>query len=115
MINGTNMLGKGNPSWPISNALETKTVPDAFRAGCGVIVAWLIGLPRRAGRHLFAMNDEEARWHRWEVTETHHGLGRQYRDPAFEALKADATLRRDEITGNAALPDHNGCPLGGEG
>jgi len=103
VFNGTNLLGKGNPGWPISNALETKTVPGAICSGCGLALAWLTGLPRRAGRHLFAMNDAEARWHRWLVTETLGGLGRQYRDSRFDALGLDPALRRD------------GCPLSGEG
>ena len=30
MINRTNLLGKDNPSWPTSNALETKTVPASI-------------------------------------------------------------------------------------
>jgi hypothetical protein len=119
MFNVTNRPGIDNPRWPIGNAMETIKVPtgqpfpygpvprlvtatDAFRSATVIAVAWLIGLPRRAGRHLFAMNDEEARWHHWQVTETLGGLGRQYREPAFEALKADPTLRSDELE----------CPLG---
>jgi hypothetical protein len=114
VFNGTNMLRKDNPRWPISNALETKTVPDAVLMGCGIVVAWLIGLPRRAGRHLFVMNDQEARWHHWQVTETHGGLGRQYRALRFDAFTADSALRRDEITGEAILPGADGHTLSAE-
>jgi hypothetical protein len=54
-----------------------------------------MGLPRRAGSRLFAMNDAEARWRGWQVTELAGGLARRYRDPRFD--------------------DHwNGCDLGGE-
>jgi len=141
MINLTNPLGKDNPRWPIGNATETIKVPyagppasrctalpitglsghppvtvgDAIRTGYGVVVAWLIGLPRRAGRHLYAMNDNEARWHGWQVTETLGGLGRRYRDLKFETLKTDTALRRDEIAGGAHRigPDDNGRPLSG--
>jgi hypothetical protein len=121
VFNGTNMLGKDKSRWPISNTLETKTVPDAIRSGCSVLIAWLIGLPRRAGRRLFASQDTEAGWRRWQVTEKFRGLGRQYRDPLFDALKTDATLRRDDITAendttaeNAAGLDRSGCPPSGE-
>jgi hypothetical protein len=122
MFNVTNLPGIDNPRWPIGNATETIKVPsagqpfpydpatrlvtaaDALLSATAIAVAWLIGLPRRAGSHLYAMNDEEARWHHWQVTETLGGLGRQYREPAFEALKADPTLRSDELE----------CPLGGK-
>jgi hypothetical protein len=142
MINLTNPLGKDNPRWPIGNATETIKVPyagppaprgvaipitgvsdhppvavgDAIRTGCGIVAAWLIGLPRRAGRSLFAMNDNEARWHGWQVTETLGGLGRRYRDLGFETLKTDSALRRDEITGgsNRIGPDDDDRPLSGE-
>src|SRR5450756_2652577 len=104
----SNMPRKDNPRWGISNAIETIRVPGAHLAtigtGYGVIVAWLIGVPRRAGRHLFAMKDEEAPWHRWQVTETLGGLGRQYRDPRFDALKVDESLRRHEIPEGAIGP-----------
>ncbi len=88
MIHVINMLGKGNPSWPTSNTPETKTVPGAIRAGGGLAVAWVIGLPRRAGRRLFAMNDAEAGWRGWRVTELRGGLARSYRDPRFDLLRA---------------------------
>jgi hypothetical protein len=84
-------------------------------AATAVTAAWLTGLPRRAGRHLFALNDAEAGWHHWQVTETLGGLGRQYRDLRFDALKADDTLRRDPVAEYQARPDRNGCPLSGEG
>lgn len=118
MPNVTNMPRKDNPRWGISNAIETIRVPGAHLAtigtGYGVIVAWLIGVPRRAGRHLFAMKDEEAPWHRWQVTETLGGLGRQYRDPRFDALKVDESLRRHEIPEGAIGPDDTGCQLNGD-
>jgi len=60
------------------------------------------------------MKDEEARWHRWQVTETLGGLARQYRDPRFVALKADESLRRHEIPESAIRPEDTGCPLSGE-
>jgi hypothetical protein len=58
------------------------------RFAAASIIAWLIGLPRRAGRRLFAMNDAEAGWRSWQVIELTGGLARQYRDARF------ATMRR---------------------
>ena len=99
MINSTNVLGKHNPRWPDGNAPETLKVPDlrvtgaanagdAIRRAVAVAVAWLAGLPRRVGRRLFYLNDLEARWRGWQVTETSGGLGRQYRDRRFDLISA---------------------------
>ncbi len=85
MINGTPVLGKGNPSWPIGNVTETRKVPPA---GAGAsLVASLADLPRRLGDRLFASNDAEAGWRGWEVTVLAGGLGRQYRDRRFITLR----------------------------
>jgi DnaJ-class molecular chaperone len=32
------------------------------------------------------MNDAEAYWRSWQITRTHGGLGRRYRDARFDAL-----------------------------
>ena len=116
MFYGSNLYRKDNPRWVISNATETPQVPDtALRLlspgsgpwdrpvtglggsvvarvtrtvsdRCGIGVAWLIGLPRRAGARLHAANDAEARWWHWQVTERCGGLVRQYRDARFVTL-----------------------------
>ncbi len=97
MINGTNLLGKDNPRWSFGNATETMKVLDAvlpaprgpvvpemtLRAASAIALAWLIGQPRRLGNRLFAMNDAEAGWRGWQVTELAVGLGRGYRDGRF--------------------------------
>jgi hypothetical protein len=126
---------KDNPRWVISNAAETTkvasaaspllttvvtawdqpgedpaTIGERARGLGGVALSWLIGLPRRAGARLFARNDEEAGWHGWQVTETLGGLGRQYRDPRFDALRLDPTIRRPELSEDPAQPD---WPCGG--
>jgi hypothetical protein len=99
MINSTNVLGEHNPRWPVSNEPETLRVPDlrvtgaanagdAIRRAVVIVAAWLAGLPRRADRRLFYMNDLEARWRGWQVTETSGGLGRQYRDWRFDLISA---------------------------
>jgi hypothetical protein len=113
VINAINLPGKDNPRWGRSNAIETMRTPGghlrpplgacatgvgwfasgsataagAIGTGYGRVVAWLAGLPRRAGRRLFAVNDAEARWHRWQVTELRGGLARSYHDPRFDLLR----------------------------
>jgi hypothetical protein len=157
VINGTNMLRKDNPRWPIGNAPETIKVPglgvppprgpaqdqrpaampaiglaDAgggIRRAAGLVAAWLAGLPRRAGRRLFAMNDLEAGWRGWQVIEIRGGLGRQYRDHRFDSLanvSADTPLRPrpavpeawDDHWDGRSLGSGNddppGCPLEGD-
>jgi hypothetical protein len=125
MLNVTNQVGEDKPRWPKDNARqpkgntpETVTVPglcltatawgtiDRPRslagtacAACTLTAAWLVGLPRRAGRRLFAMNDAEAGWRGWQVTETHGGPGRRYRDARFDVLATDPTLRSDSLVG----------------
>ena len=51
-----------------------------------VLLSWLAAIPRRLGDRLFAMNDAEAYWRDWQITRTHGGLGRRYRDPRFDTL-----------------------------
>jgi len=151
LFNVTNPAGKDksrwpkdNPGRPKGNALETIDGPglyltattwgrcdrpasfaDTVCAACTLATAWLVGLPRQAGRRLFAINDVEAGWRGWLVTETLGGLGRQYRDARFEALRTDPTLRRAEFDGSAGRPeavrsadgwdDVHGWPWGGAG
>ena len=44
------------------------------------------GIPRRLGDRLFAMNDTEAYWRGWQITRTHGGAVRRYRDPRFDTI-----------------------------
>ena len=125
MLNVTNPVGKDksrwpkdNVTWPKGNTAETTAVPDLYVAAttwercdrpasiadtvgsaCTLATAWMIGLPRRAGRRLVAINDAEACWHAWQVTEALGGLGRRYRDARFAA---DPALRSDGLPSNAA-------------
>jgi len=133
MFYGSNLYRKDNPRWLISNATETPKVPDPasrvlppvtdpwdhlvaelggglaasvsgwVRSACGICVAWLIGLPRRAGARLHAANDTEARWWRWEVSERWGGLVHQYRDPRFALLRH-----------HPASSDSSDCPRPGD-
>ncbi len=51
-----------------------------------VLLNWLAALPRRLGDRLFVTNDTEAYWRDWQITKTHGGLARRYRDPRFDTL-----------------------------
>jgi hypothetical protein len=111
---GSNLYRKDNPRWAIGNAMETPRVP--VRGAWALCVAWLIGLPRRAGTRLHARNDAEARWRHWQVTERHGGLVRQYRDARFDVLRYDPTIRRDNLDGHLVssdpAPPDRACPGG---
>ena len=145
MFYGSNPYRKDNPRSGISNASETSRVPsrgspllmpaptppnqpgghlprgiaatviEQVRSACGIAGAWLIGLPRRAGRRLHAVNDAEApRWG-WLVIERRGGLVHQYRDARFDALRHDPTLRRDDgHRRNDTQPPSADCPSGGD-
>jgi hypothetical protein len=145
---GSNLSRKDNPRWAISNAAETAKVPSRgspllmpapippdkqggylpegiaamsgwVRSACGIASAWLIGLPRRAGRRLHATNDAEAPQWGWLVIERRGGLVHQYRDARFDALRDNPALRRDELRDdgyrrNGTQPPSAGCPSGGD-
>ena len=158
MINATNMLGKGNPRWPFGNALETinlqvtggalgltgpgrrprpptrRRLPClpvglAFRSATASLAGWLASLPHRIGARVFAMNDTEAGWRGWEITEVWGGLGRSYRDPRFDLLRAlrelglptdwpetpQATDPPRTVRPADGWDDVHGWPWGGEG
>jgi hypothetical protein len=141
MLNVTNPVGKDKSRWPKDNlrrpkgnTAETIRVPDLYLAtttwgrcdrpasiantignACTLATAWLIGLPRRAGRRLFAINDAEACWRAWQVTENLGGLGRRYRDARFATLAADPALRSHDLRPNAAWSDDGDRRLGGAG
>ena len=132
MFYGSNLYRKDNPRWDTSNAMAMPKVPDAaflvlptidcwrnqpatgiggraadavdrMRGACGIGVAWLLGLRRRAGLRLHATDDAEARWWAWEVTERCGGLVRRYRDTRFAALPDNPGLRRDELSNQESL------------
>jgi hypothetical protein len=143
---GSNPYRKDNPRWAIGNAMETPkaavasyrllppagrwwnqpatglgsglaaSLADRARNASGICVAWLIGIPRRAGARVHATNDAEARWWHWQVTESYGGLVRQYRDARFQALPGDPALRRDGTGDGLASPDTTrpGCARPGD-
>jgi hypothetical protein len=116
VFNATNMLGKDKsalemikvqvtdgalgltgpgrrPRPPARLRLPELPVGVAFRSATASLAGWLASLPRRLGARLFAMNDTEAGWRGWEITELRCGLARSYRDPRFDLLRALHALR----------------------
>ena len=109
MINISNYPGNDNPPRPRPPTVAL--VRDGRRAGrrdrtggrwtgsrvcealtlvAAVALDWLAYLLRRWGDRWFAMNDTEAYWRGWQITKTHAGLGRRYRDLRFDTLAACA-------------------------
>jgi len=80
------------PTGPADPAAAGRIHPDdtgthglgALAATARIMLSWLAALPGHLGDRLFAMNDNEAYWRDWQITRTHGGFGRRYRDPAFD-------------------------------
>ena len=80
------------PARPADRAVADRPHPDDARTGhlgglaaaAAIMLSWLAALPGRLGDRLFAMNDNEAYWRDWQITRTHGGFGRRYRDPSFD-------------------------------
>jgi hypothetical protein len=130
VINTSNLTSKNKPPWlpaelpgparmpqskapPAAPRANTWTFCARFRRGLAravrvvaiagqVLLSWLAAIPRRLGDRLFAMNDAEAYWRSWQITRTHGGLGRRYRDPQFGTLAECPKCRGAGVT--ADLP-----------
>ena len=122
MINISNYFSKDNTPWlPVqpgraaaATGAPTRTAADGpspgRRAGHilatigPVLLSWLTALPRRLGDRLFALNDAEAYWRDWQITRTHGGLGRRYRDPRFGALAECPKCHGAGVTADLPCP-----------
>jgi hypothetical protein len=97
VINGTNLLGKDNPTFPSGNpagtikllaAVPTQLATPPPREPSRLrFPAWLTNLPRWISARLYVRNDEEASWWRWQITELRGGFARSYRDVRFDVLR----------------------------
>jgi hypothetical protein len=95
--------GSGTSAGASRPAVARSVSPGrALGVSLRVLLSWLAALPRRLGDRLFAMNDAEAYWRNWQITRTHDGLGRRYRDPQFGTLAECPTCRG--AGGTADLP-----------
>ena len=130
MLNASNLTSKNKPPWLLAelsgparmsqprapsgaSRADTWTFCAGFRRALArvvrrvaiagqVLLSWLGAIPRHLGDRLFAMNDAEAYWHSWQITTTHGGLGRRYRDPQFGTLAECPKCRGAGVT--ADLP-----------
>ena len=90
MINGTKVLRDDKTRWTSINLPEIpwgapRTASAPSIAGCLTGIRHLItSVTRPIGAVLFAVNDAEARWRGWMITELRGGLARRYRDPGFD-------------------------------
>ena len=64
------------------------TSPTSENKARDPTVRWLARLIKAAGDYLFAADDRAATHHGWQITARHSGLGRRYRDPRFDTLRA---------------------------
>jgi hypothetical protein len=76
----------------------------AVAIGGQVLLSWLAAIPRRLGDRLFAMNDAEAYWRNWQISRTHGGFGRRYRDPQFGTLAECPKCRGAGVTADLPCP-----------
>jgi hypothetical protein len=90
MINGTKLLRDDKTRWTSINVPEIpwatpRTASAPSIGGCGRGIRRLVtSVTRRIGAVLFAVNDAEAKWRGWTITELRGGLARRYRDPGFD-------------------------------
>jgi hypothetical protein len=100
VINGTNLLGKDNPTFLTGNPAGTikllAAVPTQLTAPPPPkdpsrlrfpAWAWLASLPHRVSARLYVRNDMEASWWRWQIIELRGGFARSYRDVRFDVLR----------------------------
>ena len=102
MINISNYPGNDNPPptvalvrAPAARRPAGRRVREALALAVRVALDWPACLLRPSllqhwGDRWFAMNDAEAYWRGWQITKTHAGLGRRYRDIRFDTLAACA-------------------------
>jgi len=96
VINISNYQKNDNPTRPrpptvgLVRERPGSRVRDTLVLAISVALDWLAYLLRRCGDRWFAMNDTEAYWRGWQITKTHGGLGRRYRDLRFDTLAACA-------------------------
>jgi hypothetical protein len=84
VINTSNFTSINKPLWRLDPDGTVIRGLGALAAAGWILLSWLAAVPGRLGDRLFVMNDNEAYWHDWQISETRGGLGRRYRDPSFD-------------------------------
>jgi hypothetical protein len=101
---GRAAAGTGAPTRTAANGQSPGRRAHILATIGPVLLSWLIALPRRLGDRLFAMNDAEAYWRDWQITRTHSGLGRRYRDPRFGTLAECPKCHGAGVTADLSCP-----------
>jgi hypothetical protein len=94
VINIINFTSKDNPPWPGevrgglggSSPRGNTAWGRIWTALAAAVAGCVGGYSRRWGDRWYLPNDEEACWRGWQMTRTHGGLGRRYRDLTFDSL-----------------------------
>jgi hypothetical protein len=105
-LSGAAQAAASSDTWTL-RARAGRALANAVRAiapAARILLSWLAAIPRRLGDRLFAMNDAEAYWRSWQITRTHGGLGRRYRDPQFDTLAECTKCRGAGATGDQPCP-----------
>jgi hypothetical protein len=81
------------------------------------IKGWLVARIRACSDRLFRDLDEQARQHGWNMETGPYGLSRSYRDPRFDALRAQPDLPPAGVgdapeRGQAPARQQGGCEHG---
>lgn len=105
-LSGAAQAAAASDTWTL-RARAGRALASAVRAiavAARTLPSWLAAIPRRLGDRLFTMNDTEAYWRNWQITRTHGGLGRHYRDPWFDTLAECTKCRGAGATGDQPCP-----------
>ena len=103
---GAAQAAASSDTWTL-RARARRALAGAVRAlavAARILLSCLAAIPRRLGDRLFAMNDAEAYWRDWQITRTHGGLGRRYRDPRFDTLAECPKCLGAGATGDQPCP-----------
>lgn len=74
-----------DPLFPALRILFTSPATRSGLRSANRDAAWM-GIPRRMADRLFIWNNTEAYWRGWQITKTHAGISRRYRNPRFDTI-----------------------------
>ena len=101
---GRAAAGTGAPTRTAASGRAPAATPSLLAIVGRVLLSWLVAIPRRLGDPLFVTNDAEAYWRDWQITRTHGGLARRYRDPRFDTLAECPKCHGAGVTADLPCP-----------